>query len=353
MPSATKGKSGSPAEVRRAIEKDQMPPVWLWTGPEEFQKEELWQKVVETIVPAGLEAMNAARYRAKDDDVAAVVALCRTLPMLAPRRAVLLMDIEAMSKSEEDVLVEYIRHPAPEAVLVLAGARSPGEAKYKRLADAGAEPIVFWIPFERDTLAWIRQRFADLGKQCDARMAQELMQACGAAPGREKVALSELAPEIEKVALGMGKRAQVTEDDLNGIGRRIDEEQLREMTSGLANGNAAAVLRALDGILLFKGYDEVRVLANLTHRMIALMRIRALMDRGVKGGELARLSGVWPSMFEEIERAARGWTSEGLRKGLEILAKADLDLKSSGKSSRLVLETALLRVIAERKSDRN
>ena len=109
MPSATKGKSGSPAEVRRAIEKDQMPPVWLWTGPEEFQKEELWQKVVETIVPAGLEAMNAARYRAKDDDVAAVVALCRTLPMLAPRRAVLLMDIEAMSKSEEDVLVEYIQ----------------------------------------------------------------------------------------------------------------------------------------------------------------------------------------------------------------------------------------------------
>ena len=353
MPSGTKGKSGSPAEARRAIDKDQMPPVWLWTGPEEYQKEELWQRLVAKVVPAGMEAMNAARYRAKDDDVAAVVALCRSLPMLSARRAVLLMDVEAMSKSEEDVLLGYLHQPAPEAVLVLAGSRSPGEAKYKRLADAGAEPVVFWIPFERDTLAWIRQRFADLGKQCDARIAQELMQACGAAPGREKVALSELAPEIEKVALGMGKRTQVSEEDLNGIGRRIDEEQLREMTASLAAGNAVGVLRALAGILLFKGYDEVRVLANLTHRMIALMRVRALMDNGVKGGELARLSGVWPSLFEEVERAARGWTSEGLRKGLEILAKADLDLKSSGKSSRLVIETALLRVIAERKGERN
>ena len=353
MPSVTKGKSGNPGEVRRAIDRDQMPPVWLWTGPEEFQKEELWQRVVAKVVPAGLEAMNAARYRAKDDDVTAVVAVCRTFPMLAARRAVLLMDIEAMTKQEEDVLVEYIRQPAPEAVLILSGSRSPGEAKYKRLAEAGAEPIVFWIPFERDTLAWIRQRFADLGKQCDARVAQLVMQACGAAPGREKVALGELAPEIEKLALAIGKKTQVTEEDLEGIGRRIDEEQLREMTSALANGNAVGVLRALDGILLFKGYDEVRVLANLTHRIVALLRVRALMDQGVRRDELARLSGVWPSLFEEVERAARGWTGGGLERSLEILAKADLDLKSSGKSSRLILETALLRVIAERKPERN
>jgi DNA polymerase III subunit delta len=353
MPSVTKGKSGNPEEVRRAIDKDQMPPVWLWTGPEEFQKEELWQRLVAKVVPAGLEAMNAARYRAKEDDVAAVVGLCRSLPMLAPRRAVLLMDIEAMQKDEEEVLIAYIHQSSPETVLVLAGARSPGEAKYKRLADAGAEPVVFWIPFARDTLVWIRQRFTDLGKQCDGRIAQLLMQACGAAPGREKVALSEMAPEIEKVSLAMGKRTQVMEEDLDGIGRRIDEEQMRELVSALATGNAATALQALDGVLLFKGYDEVRVLANLTHRIIGLMRVRDLIDRGVKRDDLARLSGVWPSQFEEVERAARGWTGNGLRRSLELLAQADLDLKSSGKSSRLVLETTLLRVIAERKAPRN
>lgn len=348
-----KGKSGSPAEVRRAIDKDDMPPVWLWTGPEEYQKEELWLRLASKVVPEGLEAMNVARYRAKDDDVAAVVALCRTLPMLAARRAVLLRDVEGMTKSEEDLLVDYIHQPSPEAVLVLSGSRSPGEAKYKRLADAGAEAIVFWIPFERDTIAWIRQRFADLGKQCDGQVAQVLMQACGAAPGREKVALSELAPEIEKIALGMGSRAKVTEEDLGSIGRRIDEEHMRELTSALALGNTAGALRALDGILLFKGYDEVRVLANITHRILALMRVRDLMDQGMRREELARASGVWPSVFDEVERAARGWTGPGLRRGLELLACADRELKSSGKSSRLVLETALLRLIAERKAGRN
>ena len=354
MPVRTqKGKSGSPADVRRAIDKDDMPPVWLWTGPEEFQKEELWQRLAAKVVPQGLEAMNVARYRAKDDDVAAVVALCRTFPMLAARRAVFLRDVEGMTKTEEDLLIDYIRDPAPEAVLVLSGSRSPGEAKYKRLADAGAEAIVFWIPFERDTLAWIRQRFSELGKQCDGSVAQALMQACGAAPGREKVALSELAPEIEKIALGMGSRAKVTEDDLGTISRRIDEEHLRELTSALAVGNAAGALRALDGILLFKGYDEVRVLANITHRILALMRVRDLMDQGLRRDELMRASGVWPSQFEDIERAARGWTGQGLRRGLDLLACADLELKSSGKSSRLVLETALLRLMAERKAGRN
>ena len=332
---AQKGKSGSPADVRRAIEKDDLPRVWLWTGPEEYQKEELWQRLAAKVVPEGLEAMNVARYRAKDDDVAQVVALCRSLPMLAPRRVVWLRDVEGMTKSEEDLLIDYIRDASPEAVLVLSGSRSPGEAKYKRLADAGAEAIVFWIPFERDTIAWIRQRFSDLGKQCDGQVAQVLMQACGAAPGREKVALSELAPEIEKVALGMGSRAKVTGEDLGSIGRRVDEEHLRELTSALAVGNAAGALRALDGILLFKGYDEVRVLANITHRILALMRVRDLMDRGMKHDELARASGVWPSQFEEVERAARGWTGPGLRRGLDLLACADRDLKSSGKSEPL------------------
>jgi DNA polymerase III subunit delta len=349
MATVSRGKAGSPGDVRRAIDRGDMPAVWLWTGPEEFQKEELWQRLVAKVVPSGLEPMNAARYRAKEDAVGMVVGLCRTLPMLSPRRAVLLQDIEGMSKGDEELLVAYIRQPAPEAVLVLSGSRSPGEAKYKRLAEAGAEPAVFWIPFERDTIAWIRQRFSDLGKACDAKAALLLMHACGATADRDKVALGEIAPEIEKVALAMGKRAEVLEDDLAGIGRRIDEEQLREMTAALALGDTGTVLRSLDGVLLFKGYDEVRVLANVTHRVLALARVRDLLDRGTPREELARASGVWPSLIEDVERAARGWTAEGLRRSLEVLARADRELKSTGKSSRLVLETALVRVATERR----
>jgi DNA polymerase-3 subunit delta len=347
-----RGGEQRPLDVRRALDAGTIPPVWLWAGPEEFLKDELWSRVVAATVPSGLESMNVTRGRGGADDVHQVLAGCRTLPMMAARRAVFYRDVEKLAKHEEESLAGYVRKPSPETILVLASGDLPGDPRNRRLAEAGAVPVVFWTLFERDAVEWIRIRFRDLGKRCDTEVARELLHACGASPDQEKVALAEIAPEIEKVALALGSRDQVRSEDMAGIGRRIDQALRNELILALSFGREAPALRALDGLLLFKDWDEIRVLVNLTYRMVALAQARDLLDRGTPPGDIRSLSGVWGSSLDEVKDAARGWTAGGIRRSLDILARADRSLKSSGKPSRIVLETALLEIAAARPDSR-
>ena len=347
-----KGGESRPLDVRRAIDAGKIPPVWLWAGPEEYLKDELWSRVVAATVTAGLESMNVTRCRGGADQVDVVLAGCRTLPMMAARRAVLYRDVEKLAKGEEETLAAYVRKPSPETVLVLASGDPTGDPRNRRLAEAGAAPVVFWTLFERDAVEWIRLRFRDLGKRCDADVARELLHACGASPEQEKVALAEIAPEIEKVALALGTGDEVRSEDVAGIGRRIDQALRNEVTLALSLGRVAPALRALDGLLLFKDWEEIRVLVNLTYRMVALAQVRDLLDQGMSAQDIRSIPGVWGKSLDEVKDAARGWTADGLRRSLDVLARADRVLKSTGKPPRIVLESALIEIAALRTGSR-
>lgn len=325
--------------VRKAIDAGRVPPVWLWTGPEEYLKDDLFRHLAGRVVDEATAVMNVNRFRGGEDALDTVLGTCRTFPMLAARRAVLLRDLEKLSRSEREELAAYVAAPAPEAALVLFSSRPPNDSLNRRLAEAGAASAVFWIPFENQTRQWVQIRFRDLGKRCSPETAQALLEWCGGGDG-QKVPLAAVAPEIEKVALALGDRAEVTEDDLGVIGRKADKDLLREVVSRVTRRDAAGALRALDGALLFRENHEVRVVATLTHRILNLSHTRSHLDAGLGG----RPSGMWPSEWPEIEAGVRRFDRARLNRALLALARADRTLKSSPKNVRIVLEETILTI---------
>jgi DNA polymerase-3 subunit delta len=331
--------------VRRAVDRGEIPPVWLWSGPEDFLKEELFGKLAERVAGEGMGALNVNRYRAGDDSLDEILATCRTLPMLSARRAVLVKDLEKLGKTERESLLAYAADPAPETALVLAGERHPGDSFHKALGAAGAVPAVFWVPFEPDTRKWIQIRFRDHGKRCDSETAQELLEVCGGGGGNQ-VPLREVAPEIEKVALAVGERELVTADDLSVIARKADEKLLYAVTERVTARDLAGALRSLDGALLFKDNTEVRIVANLTYTLVNIAKVRDFLDAGLAPREAQKAAGIWPKIWPEIERAARRYDRRSLARGLDALARADRILKSSPRNPRTVLEETLLTICA-------
>ena len=156
------------------------------------------------------------------------------------------------------------------------------------------------------------------------------------------MSLGAMAPEIDKVALHVGERGTIAEEDLSVIGRKAEEGLLREITACVSRRDLPGALRALDGALLFRDNTEVRIVATLGYRVLDLLRARGMVDSGIPPGEALQRMGVWKKVRSEYEAGLRRYEVATLERGVAALAGADRALKSSPKNPRLILEDTLV-----------
>jgi len=328
-------------EIRKEIEAGRIPPVWLWTGPEDFLKDDLFERLVLKRVDEGSVAFNVDRFRAVQDDLDRILTTARTLPMLGTCRAILLRDIERLGKKDRERLLAYVASPVPETALVLTGSRSPKDSFHLRLAKAGVPPAVFWTPFPEQTRQWIQIRFRDLGKTCPPSVAEALLLACGGGLGTQ-VPLREVAPEIEKVALTVGDRETLTEEDLGVIPNRPGEDLIRQVCARAGAGDLSGALRALDGALRFKENEPPRVMWMLGNYCEKLSLAGDLLASGADAKDVKKRVGVWnEAEWTQMRSAARRFQGAPGRRAISAVARADRALKSTGVDKRLLLEATL------------
>ena len=167
MPVAT------PAAVRKQIESGSADPVYLLQGEDDVEKSALAHEF-EELVEEGLRAFNVERIHAGDmttgdklaDGVASLVAAARTLPMMAPRRVVIVLQAEALlvpkRESEAatralDELEALLKQPEPQTTLVLvAGALDKRSRMYKLLAKQATVVECGAIEDQADAERWVR-----------------------------------------------------------------------------------------------------------------------------------------------------------------------------------------------------
>lgn len=326
--------------IRKDIEAGAIPSVWLWTGPEEYLKEELFQKAAEAVLAGDASGLNSDRFHTGQQEADVILNTVRTFPMLSDRRLVYWQEIEGLKKNERELLLQYVRDPSPQTVLILTSSRGPRDSFNAQLEEAGAHSAVFWVPFANQTVRWIQLQFKEHGLECSQDVAGQLLSLCSGAPG-EQVPLRNIAPEIEKVALAAAGQGMVGPEHLRVVARKPGEDSLRRVTHAVGKRNLTEALRALDQALLFKENAPVRIVATLGIYLKSVAQTQDLMAQGAPEAGMARAVGVWPKEWEGIRRSAQEFPSGQPRRLLSVLSAADRRLKSTGEDDRLLLEETL------------
>ena len=91
----------SPADVRKQIASGKVAPLYLILGGDEAAKIGLAGEFLE-LVDEGLRAFNADRLYGGETTAAAVVDAAKTLPMMVPRRVVLLVHAERLLNPKKE-----------------------------------------------------------------------------------------------------------------------------------------------------------------------------------------------------------------------------------------------------------
>src|ERR1051326_4261654 len=126
----------------RSLKRGDLGPVYYLTGSADVLKEELASAIANAAVESSSREFNLDVRSAGDLDGESVHALVETPPMLGPKRAVLIRDLEQWRANSRvwEVVYRYLERPSPDTVLILL--HGAGEKPEPRIAEHATHVVV-------------------------------------------------------------------------------------------------------------------------------------------------------------------------------------------------------------------
>jgi DNA polymerase III subunit delta len=326
----------TPAQVRASIEAGDTAPVYLVESDDLPSRQEVAQAFL-ALVDEGLHAFNVATFFARDATTAdgrdamygAILATARTLPMMAPRRLVVVHDAEALltprrvkdedgeapaagkrrtkGLSPAEEFEAYVERPEPTTTLVLETAGLDRGRRVTKLLLAKAVLVNCGELRTADDLArWLKARLDRDEMRIEPAAVKALLEAVGWNPpnprGDRTINLPRVRSEVDKLVLYAAGESTITAAHVRDLVIPLDETSgVFALIDMLKRGDAAA----------------------------AVLEVGTLVEGGAAG----------PMILGQIRAAAGQLRPEArARLALSAVLDADLALKSSRGEPRYLLE---------------
>ena len=260
------------AAVRKQIKSGTADPLYLLLGEDDVEKLALAAEFAD-IVDEGLRAFNVERIHAGDmttgdklaDGVAGLVSAVRTMPMMVPRRVVMVTQAEMLlvPRRESDAatraldeLEALLKEPEPQTTLVfVAGAIDKRSRMYKLLTKHAIVVECGAIEDQADAERWVKNRIAAAGVEIEPAAARRLAERAGPDVKR-------LRGEVDRLLLYAMGQPRITLDDVREVAGPAALQDDWAMANAIEAGQGAAALRQL-ALMLDAGAPPEKILGQL------------------------------------------------------------------------------------------
>jgi DNA polymerase-3 subunit delta len=319
----------TPSDVRAAIKKGALDPLYLILGDDEAEMARLAADIT-GVVEDELRAFNVERIYAgeKGATAAAIVEAARQLPMMGDRRVVVVLRAERLLKPKRkgkgtedtveegdadaptdlDALSKYVEKPGSSTTLVLVAADVDRTRKAGKAILKHATVVECWgLKPGKDARGGDLRQAARVAEQMVKKAVAEAGQlieppAARLVADRAGFDIVRLRGDIERLMLYTVGKHQITLADVKEVVSAESSQDDWAVTNAIQNGNAKEALRQL-ALALDAGGVSYQILGQLAW----FVRDKMADTRRIPGA-------------------------------VEALFRTDLDLKSSGGDPRVLLE---------------
>lgn len=333
----------TPDQAVREARERKLRPVYLLVGSEHRLQSDVLAALREAAMEGGVPGLNDDHWVAGEVGVEQVLAGARTLPMLSPRRLVVVRSLErwepkegAKSKDEPlDRLADYVKDPSPTSVLVLLADKLDKRRRLMTTAHK-AGCVVACEPLSRDALpGWIQRAASERGNRLEPGVADLIAELAG--PD-----LAPVADAVERLCLYAGAGAVISEDHVGECLVRLRPASVWELVDAVGRREIGPALATLHDV-----YDPqdrgIRLVGLLAWSARQLLKFESASRAGLSPEESAKRAGAPPFKARELSRRVQRIPRTDLERWLETLASVDLALKGGSKRSpKAVLEHAVI-----------
>ncbi len=282
-------------------------------------------------------------------DLEALGDAARSLPMMAPRRFVLVEDLDPglLSTGGLEKLRQLAEELPEETLLVMTmGSVLPD---LKKKGSKGAQVFqlcerlggVCHFPKPAGSAAVQRMVSAaeKAGSSISKDAAQLLAEYCGREPQR-------MLTEVQKLAAHSPEG--ITPEDVRSLVAPVTEARVFDLPDKIIAQNFTAAMAAIND-LVFLRESPVSILSILSMAFVDLYRAGVARKAGIPDAEAKKALGYGGSgyRYDKGAQNQRKFSIPTLERILELLAEADKQMKTTGPDARVVLETTVAEIFRE------
>ena len=237
----------TPADLRKQIVEKGLDSLYVVLGDDEHEKLELAIEFEETI-DEGLRAFNVERFYGGEASLGLVLDSARTLPMMAEKRIVILLQGERalypkreseVEKRDLEAFEHYLETPAPDATVVIVAASLDERRRVtKRLMACATVVRCGEVKDISDAQRWILTKIKAAGKTIESSAVRELVSRTG--PD-----IVRLRDEVDRLLLFTSNQSSIAVDDVRAISGLVALRDNWAITKAIESGNTRLALREL------------------------------------------------------------------------------------------------------------
>lgn len=311
--------------------------VFLMTGDDETLLADAVNGLIHELVGSGDRGLMVEDVAA-EAEVTSIVDAAQTPPFLTDSRVVVARAVGRFSADDAKPLVAYLADPLPTTHLVLVGG---GGRLAKSLTDAvksaGGTTKATGAPVnKRDRGQWIDEQLATAGVRLDSSAANAIAAWLGEDAGRLSGVLATLSSTF-------GPSTRLTAADIEPYLGRAGSVPPWDLTDAIDAGDVRSALVVLQRMTGGGDRHPLQLMAILHNHYTRLLRVDGSGARSEGAvGELLGLKGFQAGkVLRQYERLG----SSGVKRGIELLATADLDLRGQKEwPENLVMEVLVARL---------
>ena len=341
---------------------------YVLAGDEIFLLDRCRATVLKALVPADLRDFCLSEFDLTSTSIFEVLDRAQTPSLMAPFQVIFVRNVRQLytrgaKKDEFAALARYFKSPNPQALLLFVAdfLRIPSDARrmelddknrYERLTETLGEHcgmVELARANEEDAMRWAVATAQQADTRLEPDAARELVDALGAD-------MMLVASELEKLLLYTLGRGKITLGDVETMVLSAKQRTLYELTDAISARDRARALALLQGLLNSSDAGEEGAIGHLYMLAKTFRQMLVILEKNVRDSRAIWLA-LWqvfrmpPFAADDLIRQARRYKSRReLTRALRLVARADLELRSSPPDKRLVLERLVYELASEPKA---
>ncbi len=356
-------------------------PGYVLAGDEIFLLDRCRAAVIKAFVPADLRDFCLSDLDLANTSIFEVLDRAQTPSLMSPFQVIFIRNVRQLytrgaKKEEFAALDRYFQSPNPQALLLFIAdfLRIPSDARrmelddknrFERLTETLGEHcgiVELARVDEEDAMRWAVTTALQSDIRLEPDAARELIDALGAD-------MMLVASELEKLLLyasdrtgvpadrstSVGLRGKITLGDVETMVLAAKQRSLYELTDAISARDRVRALALLHGLLNSSDAGEDSAIGHLYMLARTFRQMLVILEKNVRDSR-AIWQALWqgfrmpPFAADDLIRQARRYKSRReLTRALRLVARADLELRSSPPDKRLVLERLVYELASEPK----
>lgn len=291
-------------------------PVYWLEGEESYFIDQVVAYAEKNILSEAEAGFNLSVFYGRDADWASVVNACMRYPMFSERQVVLLKEAQHMRDIEK--LESYIDNPSKATVFVVSykEKKVDGRSKLAKILKTKGELLTTKKMYESQLPEWTNGMIMQHGLTISPKGLTLLVDHIGND-------LSRIENEIEKLAVNLGARKGITEDDIENYIGVSKEFNVFELQDAIGKKDQAKAIRIINYFEANPKAAPIQMVLPAIYNFFS----KLLMIHGMGGGDeksIATAIGVNPYFARDYFSAARKYNYAAVEKTLLLLHQYNL-----------------------------